>query len=134
MSGTLRNLRTTATAEVSNLEQGMRRAAQATRQVGTAAEESSRRGSRAMDDLGRRSGVGLGVVGRGAREASVGLLQLGDAAGATSGKVGGLLSGMISGFAGGGLIGLGIGAITGAIALLGARSEEARREQEKLRE
>jgi len=31
MSGTLRNLRTTATAEVSNLEQGMRRAATATR-------------------------------------------------------------------------------------------------------
>ena len=134
MSGTLRNLRTTATAEVSNLEQGMRRAAQATRQVGTAAEESSRRGSRAMDDLGRRSGVSLGVVGKGAREASVGLLQLGDAAGATSGKVGGLLSGMVTGFAGGGLIGLGIGAVTGAIALLGARSEETRREQEKLRE
>ena len=133
MSGTLRNLRTTATAEVSNLEQGMRRAAAATRQVGTAAEETSRRGSRAMDDLGRRGGVSLGVVGKGAREASVGLLQMGDAAGATSGKVGGLLSGMVSGFAGGGLIGLGIGAVTGAIALLGSRSEDTRKEQEKLR-
>ncbi|MBL9088445.1 MAG: hypothetical protein JNM10_14995 [Planctomycetia bacterium] len=133
MSGTLRNLRTTATAEVSNLEQGMRRAAAATRQVGTAAEESSRRGSRAMDDLGRRGGVSLGVVGKGAREASIGLLQLGDTAGATSSKVGGLLSGMVSGFAGGGLLGLGIGAVTGAIALLGSRSEETRKEQERLR-
>jgi len=133
VSGTLRNLRTTATAEVSNLEQGMRRAAAATRQVGVAAEETSRRGSRAMDDLGRRGGVSLGIVGKGAREASVGLLQLGDVAGATSGKVGGLLSGMVSGFAGGGLIGLGIGVVTGAIALLGSRSEETRKEQEKLR-
>jgi len=133
VSGTLRNLRTTATAEVSNLEQGMRRAAAATRQVGVAAEETSRRGSRAMDDLGRRGGVSLGVVGKGAREASVGLLQLGNAAGATSGKVGGLLSGLVSGFAGGGLIGLGIGAVTGAIALLGSRSEETRKAQEKLR-
>jgi len=133
VSGTLRNLRTTATAEVSNLEQGMRRAATATRQVGVAAEETSRRGSRAMDDLGRRGGVSLGVVGKGARDASVGLLQLGDVAGATSGKVGGLLSGMVSGFAGGGLIGLGIGVVTGAIALLGSRSEETRKEQEKLR-
>ena len=50
---TVRNLRTTATAEISNLEQGMKRAAMATRQIGLAAQDTSRMGSRAMDELGR---------------------------------------------------------------------------------
>ena len=107
MAGTLRNLRATATAEVSNLEQGMKRAALATRQVGAAAEEASRRGSRAMDELGRRSSVSMGVLASGGRNAVTGLLMLGDVAGGTSSRVGGLLSTMVTGFAGGGAIGLG---------------------------
>ena len=133
MAGTLRNLRATATAEVSNLEQGMKRAAQATRQVGTAAEESSRRGSRAMDELGRRGGVSMGVLATGGRNAVAGLLQLGDVAGATSSRVGTLVSTMVTGFAGGGAIGLGIAAITSALSFLGAESQKAREEQERLR-
>ncbi len=133
MAGTLRNLRATATAEVSNLEQGMKRAAQATRQVGQAAEESSRRGSRAMDELGRRGGVSMGVLATGGRNAVAGLLQLGDVAGATSSRVGTLVSTMVTGFAGGGAIGLGIAAITSALSFLGAESQKAREEQERLR-
>ncbi len=134
MAGTLRNLRATATAEVSNLEQGMRRAAQATRRVGDAAEEASRRGSRAMDNLGQRSRVSMGVIATGGRNAVSGLLQLSSVAGGTAGKVGGLVSTMITGFASGGVIGLGIAAVTSALSFLGAKSEEARRQQEKLRE
>ncbi|MGE0193875.1 MAG: hypothetical protein AB7T63_17760 [Planctomycetota bacterium] len=133
MAGTLRNLRATATAEVSNLEQGMKRAAQATRQVGQAAEETSRRGSRAMDELGRRSKVSMGVLATGGRNATTGLLQLANVAGATSGRVGGLLSTMVMGFAGGGVIGLGIAAVTSALSFLGAESRKAKEEQEKLR-
>ncbi|MEZ6009671.1 MAG: hypothetical protein R3F05_18180 [Planctomycetota bacterium] len=133
MAGTLRNLRATATAEVSNLEQGMKRAALATRQVGAAAEEASRRGSRAMDELGRRSSVSMGVLASGGRNAVTGLLMLGDVAGGTSSRVGGLLSTMVTGFAGGGAIGLGIAAVTGAIGLLGAETQKAREEQERLR-
>ena len=133
MAGTLRNLRATATAEVSNLEQGMKRAAAATRQVGQAAEEASTRGSRAMDNLGRRSNVSMGVIATGGRNATTGLLQLANVAGATSSRVGGLLSTMVTGFAGGGLIGLGIAAVTSALSFLGAESQKAREEQEKLR-
>ena len=133
MAGTLRNLRATATAEVSNLEQGMKRAAAATRQVGAAAEESSRRGSRAMDELGRRSSVSMGVLASGGRNAVTGLLMLGDVTSGTSSRVGGLLSTMVTGFAGGGAIGLGIAAITGAIGLLGAETQKAKEEQERLR-
>ena len=133
MSGTLRNLRATASAEVSNLEQGMKRAAQATRQVGVAAEETSRRGSRAMFDFSHRSEVGLRELAKSSREVVTGLLDLSNAAGETGREIGGLVSTMISGFAGGGPMGLGIAAIAGAISILGAESRKAREEQEKLR-
>jgi hypothetical protein len=133
VAGTLRNLRATASAEVSNLEQGMKRAAQATRQVGVAAEETSRRGSRAMDELGRRGNLSMGVLATGGRNAVSGLLQLGDVAGATSSRVGTLVSTMVTGFAGGGAIGLGIAAVTSALSFLGAESQKAREEQERLR-
>src|SRR5262245_43733710 len=105
----------------------MRRAAQATRQVGTAAEESSKRGSRAFDEFGKKGEVSLGEIRRGVKETTIGLLELSNQAGATTGKVGGLLSGLVAGFAGGGVIGLGIAGVSAGIALLGARSEEARK-------